>query len=185
MSDKSEVTLILDEIGKGKALYDKLYPLVYDELKNIAGMRIQMEDPGHTYTKTELVHEVYIKVVDQEEINFKNRSHFLAVASICMRQILVDYARMKKAEKRGGGQKDKTYVDGLFSKYEEKEKELLDIDEALDRLAKLNQRLSDVVTMRFFGEMKIEEIAEALDVSESTVNRDWLKARGWLYKELQ
>ncbi len=185
MNEESDVTRLLHQISNGNDVYDQLYPLVYEELGRIASMRIQMEDRNHTFSKTELVHEVYIKIVDQDEISFKNRNDFMAIASNCMRQILVDYARKKKAEKRGGAQQDMTYVDELFSRYDHKAKQLLDIDEALNRLSSLNKRLSDVVTMRFFGEMKIDEIADTLEVSESTVNRDWAKARGWLYKELK
>lgn len=185
MNKKHDITHLLHQISNGKDVYDQLYPLVYDELGRIASIRIHMENHNHTYSKTELVHEVYIKIVEQDSISFKNRNDFMAIASNCMRQILVDYARKKKADKRGGAQYDKTYVDELFSRYDHKAKQLLDIDEALDRLASLNKRLSDVVTMRFFGEMKIDEIADALEISESTVNRDWAKARGWLHKELK
>lgn len=185
MNEKLDVTQLLHQISDGKDVYDQLYPLVYEELGRIASMRIQMEDRNHTYSKTELVHEAYIKIVNQEAISFKSRNDFMAIASNCMRQILVDYARKKKAEKRGGIQQDMTYVDELFSHYDHKSKQLIDIDDALKRLATLNKRLSDVVTMRFFGEMKIDEIADTLEVSETTVSRDWAKARGWLYKELK
>jgi RNA polymerase sigma factor (TIGR02999 family) len=102
-----------------------------------------------------------------------------------MRQILIDYARKKNAKKRGGKSKDLTYVEGIYSTFDNKAQELIDIDNALKELSKLNERLSTVVEMRFFGEMSIEQTAEALEISESTVKRDWLKARGWLYKELK
>lgn len=185
MDRKSEITLLLQDLSEGKEVFDKIYPFIYSELREIASMRMNMERSNHTYSKTELVHEVYLKMLRQDDIAFKNRNHFLAVASNCMRQILVDHARKKNAQKRNSGKDELTYIDGLFSKYDEKAKELLDINEALDRLATLNKRLSDVVVMKFFGEMKIEEIAQVLEVSESTVNRDWMKARGWLHKELK
>ena len=185
MTIKSDITLLLQDLGEGKEVFDQLYPLIYSELHEMACMRMSMERSGHTYSKTELVHEVYLKMFDQTKLSYNNRSHFLAVASNCMRQILVDHARKKKAQKRNNGQDEMTYIDGLFSKYEESSQELLNINEALDKLASLNKRLSDVVVMRFFGEMKIEEIAEVLEISESTVNRDWMKARGWLHKELK
>jgi RNA polymerase sigma factor (TIGR02999 family) len=102
-----------------------------------------------------------------------------------MRQILIDYARKKNAQKRGGKKNDITYIDELFEKQDQKAQELIDIDDALKRLEKLNERLSKVVEMRFFGEMTIEETAKALNISKSTVKRDWKKARGWLYKELK
>lgn len=167
-----------------KDVYDHLYPLIYDELKGIAFSHINRQ-ADHTFSRTELVHETYLKMVNQSEVDFKNRSHFLAIASRCMRQVLIDYARKKKAEKRGGDQQDRTFIDELFITQQQKADELIDIDEALERLAQLNQRLSDVVEMRFFGEMTIEDTAEALDLSESSIKRDWVIAKGWLHKELK
>lgn len=185
MGKKSEVTRLLLKLKEGdKEVYDQLYPHVYEELKRLAYAHMSRQS-DHTLSRTELVHEVYLKMVHQPEVDFKDRSHFLAIASKCMRQILIDYARKKKAQKRGGDKKDLTYIDELFKAQQQKADELIGIDEALDRLATLNQRLSDVVEMRFFGEMTIEDTAKALDVSESTVKRDWMKARGWLHKELK
>ncbi|MEX0646773.1 MAG: ECF-type sigma factor [Balneolaceae bacterium] len=184
---KSEVTKLLVELNKGNEdAYDHLYPLIYDELKGLAYSQLSRQS-GHTFSKTELVHETYLKMVNQNhhEVDFKNRSHFLAIASRCMRQVLIDYARKKKAEKRGGNQQDLTYIDELFSTQQQKADELIGIDNALDRLTSLNKRLSKVVEMRFFGEMTIEDTAEALELSESTVKRDWLIAKGWLHKELK
>lgn len=181
----SEVTKLLLQLNEGKKdVYDHLYPLIYDELKGLAYSQLSRQS-DHTYSRTELVHETYLKMVNQDEVDFKNRSHFLAIASRCMRQVLIDYARKKKAEKRGGNQKDRTFIDELFITQQQKADELIDIDNALTQLAKLNQRLSDVVEMRFFGEMTIEDTAEAMDLSESTVKRDWMIAKGWLHKELK
>ncbi len=176
---------LLKRLKEGQDVYDEVYSLVYDELKRIATLKIRNEDPNITYSQTELVHETYIKMLHQSTVEFNDRSHFLAIASNCMRQILIDHARKKKAQKRGNDPEKKTYVDGMFSQNLEMADELLNIDEALHKLEKLNPRLSDVVTMRFYGGMKIDEIAAVLEVSESTVNRDWLKARGWLHKELK
>lgn len=185
MSKKSEVTQLLLQLKEGnKEVYDRLYPHIYDELKGLAYSHMSRQN-DHTLSRTELVHESYLKMVNQPEVDFKDRSHFLAIASKCMRQILIDYARKKKAQKRGGENTDLTYIDGLFKAQQQKADELIGIDSALDRLAKLNQRLSDVVEMRFFGEMTIEDTAQALNISESTVKRDWMKARGWLYMALQ
>lgn len=185
MSKKSEITHLLSQLHTGdKEIYDRLYALVYDELKKLAYSHM-FRQTDHTLSKTELVHETYLKMVDQQDIDFNDRSHFLAISSKCMRQILVDYARKKKAKKRGGDQKDLTYIDELFKAQKQKADELIGIDTALKQLENLNQRLSDVVEMRFFGEMTIEDTAEALDISESTVKRDWMKARGWLHKELK
>lgn len=183
---KAGVTKLLVRLNKdGEDVYDQLYPLIYEELKGLAYMHMNRQSNDHTLSKTELVHEAYLKMIDQTQIDFNDKSHFLGIASRCMRQILIDYARKKHAQKRGGKQKDVTYIDELFEAENKKARELIEIDEALDELAKLNERLSKVVEMRFFGEMTIEETAEALDISESTVKRDWMKARGWLYKELK
>ncbi|GAA5520881.1 sigma-70 family RNA polymerase sigma factor [Aliifodinibius salicampi] len=186
MAESSDVTRLLISLKKGEdGVYDKLYPLIYDELRNLAYSHMNRQSADHTLSRTELVHETYLKMIDQTQIDFSDRSHFLAIASRCMRQILIDYARKKQAEKRGGKQKDLTYIDGIFNGQNSKAQELIDIDDALKRLAELNERLSKVVEMRFLGEMTIEETADALDISESTVKRDWMKARGWLYKELK
>lgn len=186
MSTEKEVSDLLQRLKKGEeAAYDKLYPIIYDKLKNIANMHMNRQYDNHTLSRTELVHETYLKMIDQDKIDVNDRNHFLAIASKCMRQVLIDYARKKNAEKRGGKEKDYTYVEGIYSTYDKKAQELIDIDEALNKLAELNERLSTVVEMRFFGEMSLEQTAEALDVSISTVKRDWMKARGWLYKELK
>lgn len=186
MASPSEITLLLVKLKKGEdGIYNQLYPLIYEELKRLAYAQMNRQSPDHTLSKTELVHEAYLKMIDQTQIDFEDKSHFLAIASRCMRQILIDYARKKSAKKRGGKKKDLTFIDELFDAQNQKAQELINIDAALNQLEKLNQRLSKVVEMRFFGEMTIEETAKALDISESTVKRDWMKARGWLYKELK
>ena len=185
MEKPKELTLLLRRVKDSESVYEEIYPIVYEELKRMATSRVMYEDPDLTFSRTELVHETYLKMIKQDDPSFNDRSHFFAIASNCMRQILIDHARKKHAKKRGGDPEKKTYVEGMFTKNEKMVQELIDIDDALKRLEKLNPRLSEVVTMRFFGGMKIEEIAEALDISESTVNRDWLKARGWLYKDLR
>lgn len=181
-----DTTELLLRLKKGEdGIYDKLYPVIYQELRQLAYAHMSRQEPDHTLSKTELVHETYLKMIDQTRIDFNDKSHFLAIASRCMRQILIDYARRKHAKKRGGKKKDITFIDELFESPKNKAEELINIDSALNELEKLNERLAKVVEMRFFGEMTIEETAEALSVSESTVKRDWMKARGWLYKELQ
>lgn len=185
MEKPKELTLLLRRVKDDESVYEEIYPIVYEELRRMATSRIVYEDPDLTYSRTELVHETYLKMVNQDDPSFNDRSHFLAIVSNCMRQILIDHARKKSAKKRGGDPDKQTYVEGMFTKNEMMIQELIDIDDALKRLEKLNPRLTEVVTMRFFGGMKIEEIAEALSISESTVNRDWLKARGWLYNELK
>lgn len=183
--EQAEVTQLLQDVKEGsKEAYNRLFPKVYDELKHLANANLVKEQPGHTLSKTALVHEVYLKIVDQTQVEFQDRSHFFAIAARSMRQILIDYARKKRALKRGGEKKDLTYIDELM-KTQEQAEELLNIDEKLDELAKLNKRLAEVVELRFFGELSVEDTACAMGISESTVKRDWVKARGWLYKELK
>lgn len=184
MSGTSKVTLILQESSGGsEKAYKELFPLVYDQLRDIANMRIQREH-NHTFSKTDLVHEAYFQLIDIEGIDWKDRAHFYAIASRCMRRVLIDHARKKKAEKRGGHQEPVTYIDEVM-KVEREAEDLINLDDALNELAKLNPRLTKVVECRYFGEMTIEDTAEALGISVSTVKRDWNKARGWLYKELK
>lgn len=185
-NSKADTTQLLLRLSHGeKEIYDQLYPIVYEELRGLAYAQMSRQAPDHTLSKTELVHEAYMKMINQSKVNYNDKSHFLAIASRCMRQILIDYARKKHAQKRGGKKRDLTFIDELYNKQNQKAKELLEIDTALDELAEIDERLSKVVEMRFFGEMTIQETAEALDVSKSTVKRDWVKARGWLYKTLK
>lgn len=185
MQSKVETTKLLNRVGQGSdQARDELFNQVYDELKHLAHSKLQKERDDITLSETSLVHEVYLKMIDQTKIEANSKSHFLAIAARCMRQILVDHARKKKAEKRGGDQRDKTYIDELLKVHHEAN-ELVDLDTKLKELAKLDQRLAEVVTLRFFGQMTVHATAEALDVSERTIKRDWAKARGWLYKELK
>mgnify|MGYP000011757008 CR=1 FL=1 len=185
MRNKSEVTRLLMEVKKGsEEAYEEFFPLVYKELKGLACSKLKGERNDITVSETELVHEVYLKMVDQTCIEANDKNHFLAIAARCMRQILVDHARKKKAEKRGGDQKEVTYIDKLLKARQESE-EIINLDEKLDELAELDERMAEVVTLRYFGQMTIYQTAKALDVSERTVKRDWAKARGWLYKELK
>ena len=184
--ERNEVTQLLSQLKSGeKGAFDKLYPAIYGELRQMAYGHMNRQEDDHTLSKTDLVHEAYLKMIDQTSIDFSDKSHFLAIASKCMRQILIDHARKKHAIKRGGKDKDLTYIDEIFSKQQQNARELINIDTALKELEKLNERLSKVVEMRFFGEMTIDDTAEALGISNSTVKRDWMKARGWLYKELK
>lgn len=185
MQDRSEITQILLRVKSGPSdAYNQLFPIVYDHLRELAYMHIKGEYGVHTLSQTELVHEVYLKLIDQSDINWKDRAHFYAIASRCMRQILIDYARKKKAQKRGGTKEPITYLDGIM-KIERQADDLINLDDALQRLATLNKRLAEVVEYRYFGEMSIEDTSEVMGVSKSTVIRDWTKARGWLYKELK
>ncbi len=181
----SEVTQLLQRVQKGsEKAYSKLFPLIYEELRSLAFSKLKNEHSDITISKTGLVHEVYIKMINQEAVEFENRNHFLAISARCMRQILIDHARKRKADKRGGDKREVTYIDELL-KVQEEAKKLVNIDQKIKELSDLNERLAKIVEMRFFGEMPIHAIADVLDISERTVKRDWAKARGWLYKELK
>lgn len=185
MKSSSEITSILREVREdSKEAYDQLFPLVYDRLRDIACRRMKRERKNHTLTKTELVHETYLRLLGQTEIDWKDRAHFFAISSRCMRRILIDHARKKKAEKRHSSRTETTFIDEIM-KAEHQAEDLLNLDTAMKRLSKLNERLVEVVEYRYFGEMSLEDTAEVMDVSISTVKRDWVKARGWLYKELK
>lgn len=185
MSDSSpSITLLLNEISKGSdEAYSKLFPIVYNTLRNMAYRQIAYERMD-TYTKTALVHELYLKMLNQKKIDWEGRNHFFAIAARCMRQILIDHARKKKRAKRGGSKKDVTYIDEIVSVKKEADN-LIQIDEALNKLGQLDQRLAKIVELHYFGEMSFDDIAELLNISERTVYRDWAKARGWLYKEMK
>jgi RNA polymerase sigma factor (TIGR02999 family) len=183
-ADAAPITdLLLQASGGDAAAIDRLLPVVYDQLHRIAHRALQGERSGHTLGTTGLVHEAYLKLVDQTRVGWRDRAHFFAVAALAMRRILVDYARRHRRAKRGGGASVVTLDEGVVS-LDERAENLVALDEALTRLSELNPRLSRVVECRFFGGLTEEEIAEALGVTTRTVKRDWAKARGWLYQEL-
>ena len=177
--------LLLDWDGAGEPdSMDRLLPLVYDELHRIAHRHLALEQVGHTLVTTALVHEAYLRLVDQTRVRWVDRSHFFAVAARVMRRVLVDYARRYRAAKRGAGARP-VDLDAVEVPLAERSESLIALDEALERLADLNPRLSRIVECRFFAGMTEEETAEALGVTERTVRRDWVKARGWLSRELE
>lgn len=183
--DKSEVTQLLVRIGEGnQEAYNDLFPMVYSKLKELAFSQLNREYHEHTLSRTELVHETYMKLVDQTSIDYNDRTHFYAIAARSMRQILVDYARKKKAQKRGGDQRDLTLDENALN-IREHAGQILRLDEHLEELSNLNERLGKIVELRFFAGLSIDETAEMLDISTSTANRDWAKARGWLYQRLR
>ncbi|MEL7833905.1 ECF-type sigma factor [Fodinibius sp. Rm-B-1B1-1] len=184
MAQKNITQLLIDLRTAGDDAYNELFPLIYEELKRLAYSKLQRENDEITLSETELVHEVYLKMIDQTKIKARDKNHFMAISARCMRQILIDHARKKKAEKRGGDKKDVTYIDELL-KQRHKTEELINLDNELNKLAELDQRMADIVILRFFGQMTVSATAEALGISERTVKRDWAKARGWLYKELK
>ena len=161
-----------------------LVPIVYEELRRIARRQLRNERTGHTLTTTALVHESYLKLAEQTRAAFHDRAHFLAVAAQAMRRILIDYARGHRASRRGGDQQRIDLDDATLAAVEQSES-LIALHEALERLEKLDPRQSRVVEYRFFGGMTEQETATALGVTERTVRRDWIKAKLWLYAELQ
>ncbi|MGH7597758.1 MAG: sigma-70 family RNA polymerase sigma factor [bacterium] len=180
----NEITqLLLDLSGGNRAAVDALMPLVYEELQVLARRHLRGERSAHTLNTTALVHEAYLKLIDQQHASWQNRAHFFAIAAQAMRRILINYAKSRSAKKRGGGQPLATF-DEEFVVQEARAEELVALDEALSELATLNARQSQVVECQFFGGLTHEEIAEALGVSVPTVRRDWRLARAWLSREL-
>lgn len=180
--EPSEVTRLLREADLPEAA-DRLYHLVYDELRGVAARRMALERDDHTLTPTALVHEAYVRLVDQDGVEWQGRAHFFAIAARMMRRILVDHARRHQAERRGGGSVHVTLSEASGVE-EERIHDLLALHEALERLASLDERQASVVELRFFGGLDVEETAAALDVSPSTVKRDWAFAQAWLQAEL-
>ncbi|MBA3345598.1 MAG: sigma-70 family RNA polymerase sigma factor [Gemmatimonadales bacterium] len=176
--------LLADWRGGDAGAMDRLLPLVYHELRSIAHRQLLSERPGHTLSTTALVHEAYVKLVDQTRAQWTDQAHFLAVAARAMRRILVDYARKRQAAKRGGPQQPVTLEESAVMA-EDRADALVALDEALTRLATLDERMGQVVECRFFGGLTEEETASALQVTSRTVRRDWAKAKGWLYQELR
>jgi RNA polymerase sigma factor (TIGR02999 family) len=169
---------------------DRLVPLVYGELARIARRQLALEASGHTLSTTEVVHEAYLRMVDQTRVQWADRAHFFGVAAHVMRRVLVDHARRRRAARRGGARRPVTLerlelVDVGSVAADQRADTLVAIDEALQRLAALDPRQARVVECRYFGGLTDEETAAALGVTARTVARDWVKARGWLYQELR
>ena len=179
-----EVTDLLLELKRGnKEAEGKLIPLVYDELRRIAAIRLRRETLNHSLQPTSLVHEAYLRLIEIKEIDWQSRSHFFAVSATLMRRILVDHARANNAGKRGNGWDAVSLNDAILPS-PERAPEILDLDEALTRLAALDERQSKIVELRFFAGMSEEEVGNALGISARTVKRDWRIAKAWLFKEL-
>jgi RNA polymerase sigma factor (TIGR02999 family) len=183
-SPPGKVTALLLELSGGnRAVVDELIPFLYHELKRIAAAQLRRERPGHTLQATALVHEAYLKLVDQRQVTWRNRAHFFGVAAQVMRRILLDYAKGRARGKRGGDVRKTSLDEALMVSYD-RAFELVQIDEALQRLETFDQRQAKVVEMRFFGGLSVKETAEALGVSEPTVKREWAMAKAWLYREV-
>jgi len=177
----SEVTRLLKDWGNGdSAALDQLMPIVYDELRRVAARYLRRERQDHTLQATALVNEAYLRLIDQNQVQWQNRAHFMGVAAQMMRRILVDHARTHNRVKRGGGAQ-KVSLDEAVALAEDRTEDLVELDDALKALAEFDERKSRVVEMRYFGGLSVEETAEVLKVSEITVARDWKLAKAWLY----
>jgi RNA polymerase sigma factor (TIGR02999 family) len=184
MASKGEVSRLLIEHSRGnREALTELLPLVYDELRRLAAYHLRSERPEHTLQATALVHEAYLKLVDQRTVNWQNRAHFLAVAAQVMRHILVDYARARRTDKRGGGRPMAAFED-VARVPAEQDPDLVALDDALRRLARVDEQQGRIVELRYFGGLSIEETAEVLAVSPATVKRDWTMAKAWLRREI-
>ena len=183
MEHRAEVTQLLEQLNGGdRSAVERLMPMVYDELRRIAAGYFSRERGDHTLQPTAVVHEAFLRLVDQQ-VQWQNRAHFLGVAATMMRRVLLDYARAKQAGRRGGVS-HKVALEESMAVSEDRLADVLAIDEALDRLAVLDPAQARVVEMRFFGGLSVEESAEAMGVSPATVKRDWSSARAWLHREL-
>ena len=179
-----EITELLAEWRDGnQSALDELYPLVYNELHRLARRYMSRERKGHTLQTTALINEAYVRLVDQKNVQWANRSHFFAISAQIMRRILIDHARRHAYAKRGGGAQQVS-LEEAATVAPDLGLELIRLDEALNTLAEMDPRRSQVVEMRYFGGLNNEEIAGVLNISENTVTRDWNMARAWLYQQL-
>jgi RNA polymerase sigma factor (TIGR02999 family) len=182
-SESGQVTELLRHWRRGdERALDTLLPLLYQELRRLAHYHLQSERPDHTLQTTALVHEAYLRMVGSQSVDLQNRAHFIAVASRLMRQILVDYARERRASKRDGGCRIAVeYLDALPVNGDA---ELLALDDALNQLAGIDERQGKIVEMKFFGGLSAPEISQVLGISRATVDRDWATARVWLHRQM-
>jgi RNA polymerase sigma-70 factor (ECF subfamily) len=176
--------LLIEVTNRNSAAVDVLLPLIYDELRKLAGNYLRRERSDHTLEPTALVHEAYLRMVDQTQVNWQNRAHFFGVAAQMMRRILIDHARAHNAEKRGQDFQ-KLSLDENIDKSVERSSELIALDDALRSLAELDEQKGRIVELRFFGGLSIDETAEVLGVSAPTVKRQWRMAKAWLYGQVQ
>lgn len=185
LSASGEVTRLLQAYREGdREAYDRLFPIVYDDLRRIARAHLRRQRSGHTLGTTGIVHEAYLKLVDPASNGYQDRNHFLAVAARAMRQVIISYARRHAAGKRGGGERALPLEERDIPVQTQAEA-ILDVDRALARLEEFEPRLARVVECRFFAGLDEEETAAALGISTRTVQRDWMRARAWLREELE
>ena len=183
--EQKQISVILkDWSGGNRASADVLLSLVYDELRKIAAQYLRKERSDHTLQPTALVHEAYLKLVDISDISWQNRAHFFAVSSNVMRHILVDHARARLSDKRGGAAQ-RIALEDAISFSNEPDVDLIALDEALKQLAEFDEQQSRLVELRFFGGLTIEETAEVLNISPATVKREWTMAKAWLFRRMK
>jgi RNA polymerase sigma factor (TIGR02999 family) len=175
--------LLLDWNNGDRRALDEMLPLVYDELRRVAARYLQRERPGHTLQGTALVHEAYLRLIDQTQVKWQNRAHFLGVAAQMIRRILVDHARAKYSAKRGG-RAVTLAVDDAIGARGPRAADLVRLDDCLNELAQIDSRQARIVELRYFTGLSIEETAEALGISPATVRRDWTVARAWLFRAM-
>lgn len=182
---RGEATACLLRFASGdRKARDELFEVVYTQLREQASSYLRHEGPGHTLQPTALVHEAWLKLIDQDEVAVKSRGHFLALAAQAMRRIMTDHARTKKRQKRGGAWKRMNLEEGLVVQDDQGHEDLLAVDQALEKLRQSSEHMAKIVELRFFGALSNEEIAEALGVSESTVVREWRAARAMMSRLL-
>ncbi len=185
MNDSQSITRLLKNWSEGdRDALDALLPLVYDELHRQAARYLRRERDDHTLQTTALIHEAYVKLIDQRNVQWQNRAHFFGIAANAMRRILVDHARTRKREKRGGSGVKLQLDEAINVSTGERDIDLVALDEALDRLAAMDDRQARIVELRYFSGMTEDETAEVLGISPATVRRDWHMAKAWLHRQL-
>lgn len=184
-SGSPKITQMLRDWGEGRSeALDELLPHIYNELHRQAAAYLRRERPNHTLQTTALVHEAYLKLIDQKQVQWKSRGHFFALAAQAMRRILVDHAKSRHREKRGGPNEDVPLEDQLLAVAEETNIDVIALDEALSRLAKFDPQQERIVEMRYFAGLSLDETAAAIGISRATAARDWAVAKAWLHREL-
>lgn len=183
--NQKPITQFLDEIKNGKKeSINEFLPLVYEELRRLAKSHLSRERENHTLQPTALVHEAYLRLIGQTKVEWQNRAHFFGIAARLMREILIEYARGRNSQKRGGEFKTQIALDEAVSFSKQNQLDVVAVDDALSKLEKLDERQAKIVEMKFFGGMTVEEIGEVLDISPATVKREWSSAKLLLYKML-
>lgn len=185
MADGSDVTQLLRQLRDGQPqAASELFPLIYGELRRIANVQMSRERRGHTLQATAIVHEAYMRMAGGQQVDWQDRAHFFAFAARTMRQVLLDYARQRRAGKRGGEAAHKVDLDSELLVGDDRLEDVIALDDLLNRLAAMDPDQARIVELRFFGGLNVEETAEAMGVSPRTVKREWQMARAWLDREL-